>query len=292
MRKSVLFSLGLTFFLPACCLPGNPHHPQLNMAERLQRSTVALVHWTGKDSDGDKVIIADPMDVLKYEDPVLKPYCAGVWITKDAFVTAAHCVDDIGEPIERQTLRQKMGTAIWKGLGFPPWNPIGQETIYSAFGDISDSEVVKLRVTHPCRIMSYDAEHDLAWIQALPDSVDPIPEHLTVKIAETARIGEDIDIMGHTTGLWWSYTRGWIGAVRPNYDIDSDDEKPADLIQVSANIWHGNSGGGAFNQRGELLGIVSEVRRVVNGAGVGIGWVIPYFQVKQHLKEAGFYDHR
>jgi len=61
--------------------------------------------------------------------------------------------------------------------------------------------------------------------------------------SNTLKQGESIVVIGSPYGLFNSVTEGIISAIR------SED------IQVSAAINHGNSGGGLFNRKGELVGI-------------------------------------
>jgi hypothetical protein len=288
MKKGVLLSLGLTVALSAC-FPGNLYHPHLNAAEKIERKTVALVKWVRVDDEGKREEV-DPNNIgtALADDLNLETYCAGVWITNDAFVTAAHCVDDIGEPASRQAARHALPDGVFDAL-FPHWNPVRQETTYSAFGDIYDTLDDKVMTTHNCQIMAFDEEHDLALVHALSDKDDPLPDHLIAPLATSARVGDPVDIMGHTVGMEWTYMKGWIGQIRSNYELMGETHN---WIQVSAPVWYGNSGGGVFNSDGELLGIMSRIRTNKEGIPAAIGFAVPYFEVDALLTKEGFYDHR
>ncbi|MDX9888205.1 MAG: trypsin-like peptidase domain-containing protein [Anaerovoracaceae bacterium] len=76
--------------------------------------------------------------------------------------------------------------------------------------------------------------------------------------------GESIVVIGSPYGLFNSVTEGIVSAIRPQD------------IQVSAAINHGNSGGGLFNSRGELVGIT--YARVE--AADNLGFAIPINKVE------------
>lgn len=64
--------------------------------------------------------------------------------------------------------------------------------------------------------------------------------------------GDDVFSMGHPDSLHWSITDGIISSFREDYKIHS---VKADMIQNTAPILGGSSGGPLFNAKGELIGI-------------------------------------
>lgn len=258
--------------LPACCVFNGVRHPEPrpNLAEVLESKTVALDHWigkTGEDEDGDPTYgEVDPDQDPKAE---LRPYCAGVWISHDVILTAEHCVDDLGKPPIMQLL-QSLGANV------EPWDPTGQAVTYSGWGDVRDEGVRKIRSAHQATVLAVDMDHDLALVKATPDAMDSIPQHPVATLAHETRVGDDVHIVGHTVGLWWSYTRGWVAQLRPG--MPGVNEKPVDVLQISAPIWFGNSGGGAFNSDGELLGIASWLRKAPN-----VGFFVDYNTIRSFL---------
>lgn len=92
--------------------------------------------------------------------------------------------------------------------------------------------------------------------------------HHYVVVSSSFRVGDRVHIVGHPIGLGWSYTVGIISAHRGEY------------IQVSAPIFFGNSGGGAFNEAGELVGISSFMLR-----GVGIGFFVDGESIEKIIRD-------
>lgn len=283
MKKvlSVLL-IAVTMFLSACCVFNITRRPEskATMGEQLEQKTVAMVRYVANDEDGD-VVPADE----NTKGAWLAPYCSGVWINRDTFVTAGHCVESAGKPEEQQlieTMLEKMRVPReqWRAFGIEPWNPVGQAMYYSARVDIKDTETRKFRGCHTGKVLAYDLDHDLALVRALHNSADELPDHDVAILARSARVGEEVHIVGHTIGLWWSYTHGYVAQNRlnfPNYY-----KKPMNTLQVSAPVYYGNSGGGAFNADGELVGVMSWIR-----TGPDLGFFVRYDEVEYMLRHEG-----
>lgn len=247
-----VFMVALMTLLPACCV-SHLNHPsgKLTLPEQLELKTVAMVHWVKPDSDGDEMEVEPDT-----EGASLVPYCTGVWISKNTFITANHCVDHLGKPTEQALIESLVPPEHWKDVGIKRWNPTNQPALYSNFGDIRDTGMTKVRSTHPAVVLAVDPEEDLALVRVAPDALDPkVAEHDVASIAGEARVGEEVHVVGHTMGLWWTYSHGFVAQFRN--DSPPKAVKPTDVIQVSAPVFFGNSGGGAFNADGQLLGIAS-----------------------------------
>jgi len=260
IRSAVLIA-GVVL-LPACGASGAKYPGQsndLNLAQHLERKTVAMVHWIGDtgevDEDGDKV--RGEVDPTTHPEAELTPYCSGVWVSKDTFVTAQHCVQHLGHPKV-----DPINEMLRRMLDIPDsWDPTGQPAIYSSFGDVEDKATCKVRNTHTATVLANDPDHDLALVKV---DAGAIPHHEIAELATNVRTGDEAHIVGHPAGMWWTYIKGVVAAVRPNCEGPS--HHSFDAVHVSAPVFFGNSGGGAFNQDGQLIGISSWIRRVPNTA--------------------------
>jgi S1-C subfamily serine protease len=143
--------------------------------------------------------------------------CSGVWIKKGMILTASHCV----EPDKLIT--------------------------YTTFDEF-DKDALHLAI-----VKAVDDENDLALLIVDPSTE---PNHPIVSISkETIEPGEEVDIMGHTVGQEWTYSKGYVSSIRKNQKTPGSDN----VIQISSPAWLGNSGGGAFNSFGKLVGLCSYI---------------------------------
>lgn len=275
----------LVVLLPSCCVFNAVRHPQekFTMPEIVERETVAMVHWigeVGKDEDDDPII--GEVDPDKDPKAELKAYCAGVWVSQDTILTAEHCIDHLGRPPQDplEMLLRRLA-----GVPDPEWDPTGQPVLYSTFGDIQDdSSGKKIRVARHARVLAVDPVSDLSLLEVEQETKnEALPEHRVATIASTVHVGDDVHIVGHTLGLWWSYTHGWVAQLRPR--MMNADEKQVDLLQISAPVFFGNSGGGAWNTDGELLGIASFIKN-----GPNLSFFIDFNTIRHFLSHHGIKD--
>lgn len=87
--------------------------------------------------------------------------------------------------------------------------------------------------------------------------------------------------MGHTIGLYWSYSRGYISSYRTSMPYDYLSGHGGPILQVSIPIWKGNSGGGLFDNAGQLVGICVTVSTVAPN----IAFVVPPVTIHNFLME-------
>ena len=94
-----------------------------------------------------------------------------------------------------------------------------------------------------------------------------------------AVLGEEAYAVGNAEGEGLSVTRGVVSVLSETVEIEAADGiTPVTLnaMRTDAAINHGNSGGGLFNERGELLGIVTARREGAGTVSVdGFGYAIP-----------------
>jgi S1-C subfamily serine protease len=204
-------------------------------------STVALVYR------GQQATIKN--DHLKIEE-LYKPYCTGVWVSNTKILTAYHCVNAMIEKANSEL-----------GEDDPKVDPIGLNMYYVLENEVSNVKEEPTAI-HLGKSYALDKEHDLGMIEAQGKA---IPKHMFTTVAEKpAEIGEHIFCVGHPVGLYWTYVEATVASYREKMNGGLDIEGP--FLQVSAPIYFGNSGGGAFNDNGELLGISSFIMRAPNVA--------------------------
>lgn len=118
---------------------------------------------------------------------------------------------------------------------------------------------------HLSRAVKFDAGHDLALLKSVGKSFT----HGIAKIADkNPLVGDKLVICGHTQGFYWSVLHGWVSGYRdqvPNWMINGP------FMQVQAPIFHGNSGGGAFDMNGDLIGVAEMMMVEVPNMSMFVG---------------------
>ena len=100
------------------------------------------------------------------------------------------------------------------------------------------------------------------------------------------QIGDEVLAIGNPLGYGLSVTNGIISALERQVTIENT---TMTLLQTSAAINSGNSGGGLFNMKGELIGIVNAK---VGGTSVeGMGFAIPSTTVVKSLNDLKEYGY-
>ena len=133
----------------------------------------------------------------------------------------------------------------------------------------ADEIVVTLKngTKHEATLIGRDRKTDLALIKIEADrdlSFVPFGD------SETARVGDWVVAVGNPFGLDHTVTAGIISARGRAIGNGPYD----DFLQIDAPINKGNSGGPAFNLRGEVIGVNTAIFSP-NGGSVGIGFAIP-----------------
>lgn len=204
-----------------------------------------LVNGRGIGSGADLVKHIDTSTValmIEIEDEhSFRVYCTGVWVSETEILTAHHCV-------------QAAANAA-AGVGEDEDVDVVGAKIYY----IEKNEVMGYKrdpsALHWAKVEKADKLHDLALVRAVGAA---IPGHDIAKIASSVpNRGDGVHIVGHVTGLFWTYIEGVVAGYRSDLYM----EKGGPFLQLSAPVYFGNSGGGVFNNDGELVGIVSFMMR-------------------------------
>jgi S1-C subfamily serine protease len=166
--------------------------------------------------------------------------------------TSEHPVNDFQSPGELfkslspsvfvvETLDAK-GTAIALGSGVS----VAKDEVVTNRHVVEDGKAWRIRQgdnTWAARIAFLDAEHDLCGLQVRGLSATPV----TVRVSSTLSVGERVYALGAPEGLELSLSEGLVSGLRKFEGVS--------LIQTTAPISHGSSGGGLFDAQGRLIGI-------------------------------------
>jgi S1-C subfamily serine protease len=102
--------------------------------------------------------------------------------------------------------------------------------------------------------------------------------------ADELEVGQDVHAIGHPEGEVWTYTKGIISQIRPDYEwtyLDGSYHK-AKVIQTQTPINPGSSGSPLLNQRAELIGINSFGMR-----GEGLNYAVAIDVIQDFLRKKG-----
>lgn len=120
---------------------------------------------------------------------------------------------------------------------------------------------------HSAQIVGYDNENDIAVLKIDATGLAPA----TIGDSSKLVVGEFSVAVGNPLGrLGGTVTDGIISALDREVTVE---EQTMTLLQTSASISPGSSGGGLFNARGELVGITNA--KPSSSGAEGLGFAIP-----------------
>ncbi len=173
-------------------------------------------------------------------------YCAAVWVSEKYILTAAHCTN-----IEKPMIH--------------------------FFTEGENVEVYAEPTTlHAAKLVSRHEEEDLALLESLGGF-----PHAVATLGPSPVVGDAVSVVGHPSGFGWTLVRGIVGALR-GPDAPSPEPIHGPFLQLSACVWFGNSGGGAFDSEGRLIGISSFITRAPCMAFFVAPSTIRKFLVSEH----------
>ena len=271
----VLLSIVLGVGCGGCAALGGHVPPVVKQELRIKLNTSELIAMEG----GSTVALMgyrDDKDTLVTTG--YRPYCTGVWVDDKHILTANHCVEgelewqqdrlekrkeknNVEGPLTLQQLLQK----LFGGGHLVEPDKVEKKGLKIHY--IVEKEVMGVAAEpagwHLSKVAAWDEEHDLALLEVQGQLQPP---HTIARVAkETPGLGEHINIVGHQTGLYWTYMDGQVSAYR---DVDhykrlsaGRDDAKGPYMQVQSPVFYGNSGGGCFNDFGELVGIAVRISR-------------------------------
>jgi serine protease Do len=125
-------------------------------------------------------------------------------------------------------------------------------------------------------VVGADPKTDIALLKV--DSPDR--KFTYVKFADAEpKVGEWVVAMGNPYGLEGSVTAGIVSGLHRQLGGPYDN-----LLQIDAAVNHGNSGGPAFNENGEVIGINTSIFSP-SGGNIGIAFAIPASTAKSIVNQ-------
>ncbi len=200
-------------------------------------------------------------------------------------------VNAITPSVVEITTEQMVTTSFWGGQQVV--SGAGSGVIYTADGYIiTNAHVIdgaqQITVTlndgtsYSAKVIGSDSQSDVAVVKIDATGLTPA----VLGDSDSVSIGETAIAVGNPSSLGITTTDGIISALNRNVTIEGN---TMTLLQTSAAISPGNSGGGLFNENGQLIGIVNAKNASENAEG--LGFAIPINTAKavaQDLIENGY----
>ena len=136
---------------------------------------------------------------------------------------------------------------------------------------------IMLSNNHICsaNIIGLDYYSDLALIKIHNKNIKSI----RISNSDKIRIGDFVIAIGNPYGFSHTVTYGVVSALCRN-NISLNNNGYYNFIQTDAAINQGNSGGGLFNMKGDLIGINTAMVTTKQGGNMGLGLSIPSNMVR------------
>ncbi len=160
-----------------------------------------------------------------------------------------------------------------------------QGTILTAAHVVHNADSVEVELRngdkHWARILSSEPATDLALLRI----EEPPTKLVWVKLGDSdrTRIGDPVFIIGAPYGIGYSLSTGTISGRQKGGD-DGSRFAIGEFFQTDAAINQGNSGGPMFNQRGEVIGIVSFILSQ-SGGFEGLGFAATSNLARERMLE-------
>jgi serine protease Do len=124
---------------------------------------------------------------------------------------------------------------------------------------------------YDAKVLAINSRIDLALVEPVASAQEFAFSKL--QASNDVYVGEDILVVGHPHGQFWTVTAGIISRLPFNLWYF------ATVIETDALVNPGNSGGPAFNTKGEVIGILS-AKYVLSGIGI----IIPIKEIRYFLR--------
>jgi S1-C subfamily serine protease len=167
-----------------------------------------------------------------------------------------------------------------QGSGFI-YNFAGQMVILTNYHVIADTTSINVTFTdekeYSASILGLNQDADLAVLST--DASENEYNPLEIVSSSTLRVGDSVIVVGTPYGLEGSMSQGIISAL--NRTLTTDDYSIGNIIQTTAPLNPGNSGGPLLNYEGQVVGIVTAIAQ----ESQGIGFAIPSDTILRNIEE-------
>lgn len=195
--------------------------------------------------------------VRTYKDPVLTRGTRGITLFRQA--SPGVVLVTVGKVVNEQFQPEGLGTGAVidsRGYVITNWHVVngysGALVFLKPLGAAEPTNDLALIG----KVIAQDETRDLALLRLINPS-----KPFTVLPVSTSNVdvAEDVHIIGHPKGHFWSYSTGVISQYRRAYDWSYEDgsKHRANVLQMQTAVNPGNSGGPVLDDAGQIIGLVA-----------------------------------
>jgi S1-C subfamily serine protease len=207
--------------------------------------------------------------------------CSGTLISLEyrLILTAHHCIDSKIRKVKRDRVGDD---GVVTRVEFEKLGRVKVEQ-----SDYANYEQVG-SVSYETVIFARRKERDLALLQLVGDNIRSTIVAPILGVGEKIQRGEPITAVGNPLGFDATVTTGVVSSTNRMFEVPWANSERVPLIQLSANINGGNSGGALYDSVGRQIGVV-----IAGVRGTDLGFAVPIFELYPTLDEicmASVYD--
>ena len=193
--------------------------------------------------------------------------CSGTLISVEhrLILTAHHCIsrqisrvtrDVVGDDgtVEKVTFERRSRVTV-------------QQSDYAEYEQVGS-------VSYQTVILDYKQERDLALLQLVGDNLRSTEAAPVLPSSLKILRGEPVTVVGNPNGLDATVTDGVVSSMNRTFKVPWALNERVPLVQVSAAINGGNSGGALYDGKGRVIGVV-----IASIRGDGLGFAVPIFEL-------------
>ncbi len=167
-----------------------------------------------------------------------------------------------------------------QGSGFM-YNFNGQMIILTNYHVVADTTSINVTFVnekeYPAQIVGSNPNADLAILSTNAPENEFNP--LEIVSSSTLQVGDSVIVVGTPYGLEGTMSTGIVSAL--NRTLATEDYSIGNVIQTTAPLNPGNSGGPLLNYQGQVIGIVTAIVQ----ESQGIGFAIPSDTILENIEE-------
>ena len=142
-----------------------------------------------------------------------------------------------------------------KGLILTNWHVIKDQNVVKVLFKPETFKPISSVENYVADVIKFDKGSDLALLKLR--SNPPDIKEIKFSSLKNIDVAMEVHAIGHPKGNFWTYTKGVISQIRPNYKWKTSkrNSHSADILQTQTPINPGNSGGPLLNNNMEIVGI-------------------------------------